>query len=145
MGHVGLTPQSINQMSGYRIQGKSLKAAKYIYDDALAVERAGAFSIVLEGVPAELAKIITDKLTIPTIGIAAGPYCDGQIQVYHDILGMFSGFVPSHTHQYENCSEKISQAIKNYKLDVENKIFPAEKHFKRLPSDTVTALRDFLK
>ena len=111
----------------------------------MAVEYAGAFSIVLEGVPAELAKIITDKLTIPTIGIAAGPHCDGQIQVYHDILGLFSGFVPSHTRQYENCLEKISQAIKSYKLDVENKTFPAEEHFKRLPPDTVTALKDLLK
>lgn len=145
MGHVGLTPQSVNQMSGYKIQGKSLKDAEKVYNDALAVEQAGAFSIVIEGVPVELAQIITDKLSIPTIGIAAGPHCDGQIQVYHDILGMYSKFVPAHTHQYENLSEKISDAIAEYKTDVENGNFPTDEHSRNLSSEIVSALKDILK
>jgi len=145
MGHVGLTPQSINQMSGYKIQGKTREAAVSILNDAKAVEQAGAFSIVLEGVPAEIGKLITEQLTIPTIGIGAGPHCDGQIQVYHDVIGLFSGFVPSHAHQYENCKEKISQAIKTYVAEVKNKSFPKSQHYKTLSPDTLKSLRDLLK
>ena len=99
-GHIGLTPQSIHQLGGYRVQGRTRKHAKRLLLDALALEAAGAFSIVLEGVPAELARLITQRLTVPTIGIGAGPYCDGQVQVFHDFLGFYPDFVPKHAKQY---------------------------------------------
>ncbi len=145
MGHVGLTPQSVNQMSGYKIQGKSLEDAEKVFNDAMAVAQAGAFAVVLEGIPAELAKMITEKVSIPTIGIAAGPHCDGQIQVYHDILGMYSEFVPAHTHQYENLSDRITFAIAKYKSDVEKGRFPTESHSKKLSHNTAEILREIFK
>ena len=129
MAHIGLTPQSFHQMSGYKIQGKSLKKAEKILSDAIAVEQAGAFAVVLEGIPSELAKKITESISIPTIGIGAGPNCDGQIQVFHDILGLFDTFVPKHAKQFHNIADMMISAIQNYKQDVESGIFPSKENY----------------
>jgi len=128
MGHVGLLPQSINQQSGYKIQGKSKQDADYIIKDALSIQEAGAFSIVLEGIPSSLAKKITATLEIPTIGIGAGPHCDGQIQVFHDLVGLFNSFVPKHTKQYTNLTKQIKSALNKYIQEVKNKEFPSSKN-----------------
>ncbi len=130
MGHVGLLPQSINQQSGYNIQGKSNNGADKILNDALSVQDAGAYSIVLEGIPSKLAKKITDLLDIPTIGIGAGPFCDGQIQVYHDVLGLDNTFLPKHAKKYFNLSEKIETSLNKFIYEVKEKTFPSKKNFK---------------
>ena len=126
MGHVGLTPQSVNQLSGYSVQGKSIASAQKILDDARAVENAGAFAVVLECVPAELAKKITSSLSIPTIGIGSGKHCDGQIQVFNDILGLDDDFSLS-MQKYLNLQKSIVSALKKYNNEVVNK-FPQKKH-----------------
>ena len=126
MAHIGLKPQSVHQMSGYKIQGKSLDEAENILSDAIAVEKAGAFSVVLEGIPSELAEKITNIVSIPTIGIGAGPHCDGQIQVFHDILGLFDTFIPKHTKRFANIADDISKAIKKYQLSVSSGNFPTK-------------------
>lgn len=128
MAHLGLTPQSIHQMGGYKVQGKDEKAAKKILDDATAVEQAGAYSLVLECVPYPLAKLITEQLEIVTIGIGAGPYCDGQVLVVHDILGLTGGFSPKFAKRYINLREDMLRAIQAYKHEVSNNKFPAEEH-----------------
>ena len=120
MGHVGLTPQSFHQMSGYSIQGKTPETAQKIIDDALAVQESGAFSVVLECIPDALAKEITSVLSIPTIGIGSGKNCDGQIQVFHDVLGLSDSKPPKHAMQYKNLNKEISEALKKYKSTVEN-------------------------
>ena len=119
MGHVGLLPQSFHLSSGYRIQGKTKFEAEKIYEDALVVQESGAFSVVLEGIPADLAERITETLEIPTIGIGAGPKCDGQIQVYHDILGLSKNPPPKHARKYHALYSAILRAIRQYKKDVE--------------------------
>jgi 3-methyl-2-oxobutanoate hydroxymethyltransferase len=124
MGHIGLTPQSINQLGGYRVQGKTPDAARRLLNDALAVQNAGAFAIVLELVPMQLAKIITSRLSIPTIGIGAGPYCDGEVQVIHDMLGWFIDFVPKHTKQYARLADVIKTAVSSYVNEVKSGAFP---------------------
>ena len=129
MGHVGLLPQSYHLNSGYRIQGKTKFEAEKIYEDALAVQESGAFSVVLEGIPADLAERITETLEIPTIGIGAGPKCDGQIQVYHDILGLYGDMVPKHTKQYGKLGIDIQNKLAEYKNEVEVRKFPSPKHF----------------
>ena len=128
MGHVGLTPQSVNQLSGYSVQGKGLESAQKILDDARAVEDAGAFAVVLECIPIELAKKITSSLSIPTIGIGSGKYCDGQIQVFNDILGLNDDFFPKHTKRYLNLQKSIVSALKKYNNEVVNSSFPEKKH-----------------
>ena len=129
MGHVGLLPQSYNLSSGYRIQGKSKHEAYKIIEDAEAVQESGAFAVVLEGVPGDLAERITKLLDIPTIGIGAGPFCDGQIQVYHDILGLYGDFSPKHVKQYGNFGVEIQKKLAEYKNEVEGKTFPTKEHF----------------
>ncbi|MDP6570257.1 MAG: 3-methyl-2-oxobutanoate hydroxymethyltransferase [Candidatus Marinimicrobia bacterium] len=129
MGHVGLLPQSYHLSSGYRIQGKSKLEAEKIKDDALAIQDCGAFAIVLEGIPADLAEEITAMLEIPTIGIGAGPRCDGQIQVLHDIIGLYNDHAPKHSKQFTNLSSLMQEALKSYKSEVENKQFPAASHY----------------
>lgn len=124
MGHIGLTPQSFNQLGGYKVQGKSLKAANELIADAISVQEAGAYSVVLELIPSEIAKIITGKLDIPTIGIGSGKYCDGQVQVINDLLGMDSSFQPKHSKQYVDLSSIIGKAIKAYGNDVRDGKFP---------------------
>ncbi|RLC55552.1 MAG: 3-methyl-2-oxobutanoate hydroxymethyltransferase [Chloroflexi bacterium] len=127
MGHLGLTPQSINQLGGYKVQGKTPAAAVRILNGAMALQEAGAYAIVLEGLPVRVAEIITEKLSIPTIGIGAGWACDGQVQVWHDLLGLFSDFVPRHAGRYANLGPTIVEALKAYAADVRNGAFPTEK------------------
>src|SRR5947199_2397891 len=118
MGHIGLTPQSVNALGGFKLQGKGGDDARRLVDEALALEQAGCFSIVLEMVPAELAAIITERLSIPTIGIGAGPHCDGQVLVFHDILGLYDGHTPRFVRQYAQLGEAMRTAIEQYLGDV---------------------------
>ena len=126
MGHIGLTPQSVNALGGYRVQGRTKAAARRLLDDALALQDAGAYSVVLECVPSPLARVITERLTIPTIGIGAGSDCDGQVQVFHDMLGLFTEFVPKHARRYANLAEDMGEAFRRYADDVRTGAFPAE-------------------
>jgi 3-methyl-2-oxobutanoate hydroxymethyltransferase len=128
MGHLGLTPQSINAFGGFKVQGKSELAAKKLIEDAVALEKAGVFSIVLEGIPEKVAELVTRAISVPTIGIGAGKYCDGQILVYQDMLGMFSDFVPKFVKQYANVGTIMREAIGSYVKDVQEGTFPEEKH-----------------
>jgi len=124
MGHLGLTPQSLHQLGGYKVQGKTPAAAVKLLDDAVALQEAGVFAIVLEGIPAPLGKLVTEKLAVPTIGIGAGPHCDGQVQVIHDLLGLCTGFVPKHAKQYAHLSEEIRDAVARYIEEVKSGGFP---------------------
>ncbi|MGI6422068.1 MAG: 3-methyl-2-oxobutanoate hydroxymethyltransferase [Syntrophomonadaceae bacterium] len=128
MGHIGLTPQSVNQFGGFKIQGKDLESAKKIIEDAKALERVGVFSIVLEGVPTKLAQRITEDLSVPTIGIGAGQYCDGQVLVINDMLGMFAGHIPKFVKKFANLQPLIIEALQQYKEEVEAGTFPAQEH-----------------
>ena len=127
MGHLGLTPQSVHQLGGYKVQAKSPKAAADLMADALALEQAGAFSLVLELVPEALARIVTKRLTIPTIGIGAGGSCDGQVQVLHDMLGLYNDIVPKHTKRYVDLGEIIRHAVEQYIEEVQSGEFPSAK------------------
>ncbi len=126
MGHIGLTPQSVNQLGGFKVQGKSTAAALGLLSDAKALEAAGVFAIVLECVPAPLAKLITETVSVPTIGIGAGVYCDGQVQVVADLLGLFTDFVPKHAKQYAKLGEAIKQAVTQYMDEVLSSSFPTD-------------------
>ena len=126
MGHIGLTPQSVNALGGYRVQGRTRATARRLLDDALALQDAGAYSVVLECVPSPLARVITERLNIPTIGIGAGPDCDGQVQVFHDMLGLFSDFLPKHARRYATLADDITAAFRQYAADVRSGDFPAE-------------------
>ena len=128
MGHIGLTPQSVHRFGGYKIQGREKERRDALLQDALAVEAAGAFSVVLEGMPLELAREITDRLTIPTIGIGAGAHCDGQVLVLHDMLGLFDDFTPKFVKQYVNLKATVSGAVKDFIGEVKERKFPAEEH-----------------
>ncbi|HTZ74902.1 MAG TPA: 3-methyl-2-oxobutanoate hydroxymethyltransferase [Candidatus Aquilonibacter sp.] len=134
MGHVGLTPQSINAMGGFHVQGKSTEASRQIERDARAAESAGAFAVVLESIPRELAARVTERLRIPTIGIGAGPDCDGQILVYNDLLGLSFGHVPKFARRYANLSEIISKAVTAYCEDVRGGLFPSDAESYHAPS-----------
>ena len=125
MGHIGLTPQSVHALGGYRVQGRTKAAAQRLLDDARALQDAGAYAVVLECVPAPLAQLITQRLDIPTIGIGAGPDCDGQVQVFHDLLGLFSDFVPQHARRYANLADDIGAAFRQYAADVRRGAFPS--------------------
>ncbi len=127
MAHIGLTPQSVHRMGGYKVQGKTEEAARRLVEEAHIMEDAGAFSLLIEAIPMELAKRITSALTIPTIGIGAGPYCDGQVLVLHDVIGMFERFVPKFVKRYANIREEALRAVREYKEDVEKGMFPSEK------------------
>ena len=127
MGHIGVTPQSVNALGGYRVRGRSPEQAAQLLRDALALEAAGAYALVLELVPAPLARLISQRLTIPTIGIGAGPGCDGQVQVLHDMLGLFTDFVPRHAKQYANLGQVIKAAFEQYAQEVREGAFPTEK------------------
>jgi 3-methyl-2-oxobutanoate hydroxymethyltransferase len=128
MGHLGLTPQSVNQLGGFRTQGKTASAAKRLVEDAQILEEAGAFSLVLESVPARLADLISKKISIPTIGIGAGAGCDGQVLVTHDLLGLFERFTPKFVKKYANFHKEMQKAFSDYIEDVETKRFPAPEH-----------------
>jgi 3-methyl-2-oxobutanoate hydroxymethyltransferase len=125
MGHLGLTPQSIHKMGGYKVQGKEPKEAEKILSDALLIQDAGAFGLLLEGIPAPLAKKITKSLAIPTIGIGAGPDCDGQVLVLYDLLGLFDQFVPKFVRQYADLKKLAGEAVRRYKADVEEGKYPS--------------------
>lgn len=126
MGHIGLTPQSVNALGGFKVQGKTARAAEELIKDARAVEEAGAFSMVLEGIPDELAAIITAEVNIPTIGIGAGPACDGQVLVFHDMLGLYESYVPKFVRRYEDLHGKITAAVNRYIEDVREGSFPSK-------------------
>lgn len=128
MSHIGLTPHAIHRMGGYKVQGKSEEAALKLIEDAKIMEDAGAFSLLLEAIPAELAKKITEELSIPTIGIGAGPFCDGQILVLHDVLGLFERFLPKFAKKYANLKNDSLNVIKQYKKEVEDGLFPGKEH-----------------
>ena len=128
MGHIGLTPQSVSKLGGYRTQGRTAAAARQLLDDALALEEAGCYAIVLEAVPAPVAKVITERLKVPTIGIGAGPDCDGQVLVYHDILGLYDKIQPKFVKQYATLSPIIKEAFSSYRDDVLKRAFPAQEH-----------------
>lgn len=127
LGHIGLLPQSVLTSGGYRIAGKTEDEIARLIEDAEALETAGAFAVVLEGIPAEAAKKVTETVSIPTIGIGAGPHCDGQIQVVNDILGLFTDFTPKHARRYANLDTEIRRAFTEYTDDVKNGRFPDEK------------------
>lgn len=140
MAHLGLTPQSINAFGGFKVQGKNEAAARKLIDDAKAVEEAGAFALVLECVPAKLAKIISEQLTIPTIGIGAGAGCDGQILVYQDMLGMFSDYTPKFVKRFAEVGSVMKEAFANYIKEVQAETYPAEEHTFKIDDEVLGKL-----
>lgn len=140
MGHIGLTPQSVNMFGGFTVQGKSEDDAKMIIEDALLLEKAGVFAIVLEGIPAKLGEMITNKLKIPTIGIGAGNSCDGQVLVTNDMLGIYSDFTPKFVKRYANIKDDISKGIASYIQDVKDGSFPAIEHSFSIKEDVLNKL-----
>ncbi len=144
MGHLGLTPQSYNQLGGFRPQGKTAKVGARLLEDALILEEAGCFSIVLECIPARLGALISKRLKIPTIGIGAGNGCDGQVLVLHDMLGLFDRFLPKHVKKYANLAGDIEQAILDYKSEVETRKFPAVENTFEIPEEEWQALLEMV-
>ena len=140
MGHLGLTPQSIHQLGGYKVQGKTPEAATRMVEDALALQEAGVFSLVLECVPTPLAKFITEQLSVPTIGIGAGPYCDGQVQVVHDILGLILDFTPKHAKRFAQLGEEMKRAVADYLREVSEGSFPTERESYSMDASLLEAL-----
>lgn len=140
MGHIGLTPQSVNIFGGFKVQGKEESAAKALIEDALALEDAGAFAVVLEAVPEALARIITEKVKIPTIGIGAGRYCDGQVLVVNDLLGMYSDFTPKFSKKYTDLKSTITDSIRGYISDVRTQQFPEKQHTFSMSDDVLEKL-----
>jgi len=140
MGHIGLTPQSVNIFGGFKVQGKGELAAKQIIEDAIQLEEAGAFAIVLEGIPYKLAEIITNSVSIPTIGIGAGPSCDGQILVYQDMVNIYPGKKPKFVKTYANAGEVMTTAFKSYIQEVEDGIFPAKEHCFEIDDEVLNKL-----
>src|SRR5690348_6075850 len=141
MGHVGMTPQSVNAFGGFKVQGKTEAAARALLADVAALEEAGAFAVVLELVPAELARIVTERATIPTIGIGAGPHCDGEVQVVHDILGLFPDFTPRHTRRFAEVGNVVRDAVTAYIGEVRERTFPTERQSAGMDAAAIEALR----
>jgi 3-methyl-2-oxobutanoate hydroxymethyltransferase len=141
MGHIGLTPQSVNAFGGFKMQGKTERAARALLADAAALEEAGAFAIVLELVPTELARLVTERIGVPTIGIGAGPDCDGEVQVLYDLLGLFPDFTPRHTRRYAEIGAAVREAVTSYASDVRTRAFPTAKQSSRLDPGVLEALR----
>ena len=140
MGHIGLTPQSVHRMGGFRVQGKTLEAIDGLIRDAIALDRAGVFSLVLEGIPREVGRIITSEVSCPTIGIGAGPECDGQVLVLHDVLGLTFTQPPKFARLYSDVGGAIRSAAEQFKRDVESHAFPADSESYHLPRETAEAL-----
>ncbi len=138
--HIGLTPQAVNALGGFKVSGRSQEAAQQLIDDAKAVQEAGAFMVVLECVPADLATYVSEMLHIPTIGIGAGAGCDGQVLVYQDMLGMFSDFVPKFVKHFANVGEIMQDAFKTYVKEVQEQTFPAEEHTYKISHDVIEKL-----
>jgi 3-methyl-2-oxobutanoate hydroxymethyltransferase len=141
-GHIGLTPQSVHQIGGYKVVGKTPDVAVRLLNDARALEEAGVFSIVLECVPAPLSKLITERATVPTIGIGAGKNCDGQVQVVSDILGLFTDFVPKHAKQYAKLSQAITSAVADYIAEVKAETFPTPKQSYEMDESILAQIKD---
>jgi 3-methyl-2-oxobutanoate hydroxymethyltransferase len=142
MGHLGLTPQSVHQLGGWKVQGKSAQAARILIEDALILEDCGCYSIVLESIPAEVAHLISNRLSIPVIGIGAGVGCDGQVLVTHDVLGLFDRFTPSFVKKYADLFSEMERAFKEYIRDVKERKFPANEHSTSMDPQ---ALRDLIR
>jgi 3-methyl-2-oxobutanoate hydroxymethyltransferase len=142
MGHVGLTPQSVNVTGGFKVQGKTEQAARILLDDVAALEKAGAFAVVLELVPAELARLVTERTSIPTIGIGAGPYCDGEVQVVHDIMGLFPDFTPRHTRRFAELGTAMREAAQAYLAEVRERTFPTAAQSAKMDATVIAALRE---
>jgi len=140
MGHIGLTPQSISKLGGYRVQGKDVATAMALIDDALALEEAGAFSLILEAIPSPVAEIITDRVSTPTIGIGAGPHCDGQVLVIHDLIGLFDRFVPKFVKKYADIFPTIIEALNEYRQEVIGGSFPGPEHSYPIGDEALEAL-----
>jgi 3-methyl-2-oxobutanoate hydroxymethyltransferase len=140
IGHVGLTPQSINAFGGHKVQGKTEAAARQIIEDAKAVEAAGASAVVIEGVPSAIGKLVTEAVNIPTIGIGAGPDCDGQVLVYQDVLGMFTDFTPKFVKRYADLGTQMKEAFASYIKEVKEVSFPEEKHCYTINEDVIEKL-----
>lgn len=138
--HIGLTPQSVNAFGGHRVQGKTQETAQKLIDDALAVQQAGAFAVVIEAVPEKLAALVTEKLDIVTIGIGAGNGCDGQVLVYQDMLGMFSDFTPKFVKRYANIGEMMTAAFKKYDVEVKSTAFPSAEHTYKIDDEVIEKL-----
>ncbi len=141
MGHLGLTPQSASMLGGFKAQGKNVDAALKLMEEAKALEEAGCVSILLEAIPAEVAQLITERASIPILGIGAGPYCDGQVLVVHDLLGFFGGHVAKFVKQYANMNEIIEKALTEYKAEVESGAFPAPEHCYKIKEEELEKLR----
>lgn len=142
VAHIGMTPQSVNAFGGFKVQGKSEETAAKIIQDAYDVQEAGAFAVVLECVPAKLAALISEKLTIPTIGIGAGEGCDGQVLVFQDMLGMFSDYVPKFVKHFADCGHIMTQAFRDYSNEVKAGTFPEEKHCFKIDDEIIEKLKD---
>lgn len=139
MGHIGLTPQTLSQLGGYRVQGKTAPAALQLLDDAEALQEAGCFSIVLESIPAPIATLITERLEIPTIGIGAGAACDGQVLVFHDALGLFDDLLPRFVKRYAQIGEQMVEALAQYRTEVRDRAFPQAEHTYEMPPEELEA------
>ena len=139
-GHIGLTPQTATSLGGFKVQGKSAQAGRQLIEDAIALEDAGCFSIVLEAIPAPLAEHISGRIAIPTIGIGAGPGCDGQVLVIHDLVGLYDRFTPKFVKQYARLSDTIAAALAQYKTEVESRAFPGEAHSFTMKSEEMDKL-----
>lgn len=140
-GHIGLTPQTASALGGFKVQGKSAEAARMLLEDAKALEAAGCFSIVLEAIPSPIAQIITESISIPTIGIGAGVQCDGQVLVIHDVVGLFDRFTPKFVKQYVKISDIILKAVEQYKNEVTERKFPDEKHSFSMSADELEKMK----
>ncbi|RME76247.1 MAG: 3-methyl-2-oxobutanoate hydroxymethyltransferase [Chloroflexi bacterium] len=143
MGHVGLTPQSAGKLGGFKVQGKTATAARRLLEDALALQEAGCFAVVLEAVPSPVARLVTERLDIPTIGIGAGPHCDGQVLVFHDLLGLFDRFTPRFVKRYADLRQPVLEALQAYRQEVESRTFPGPEHsFSMDPAEEAALLKE---
>lgn len=141
MGHIGLTPQSVNAFGGFKVQGKTERSARALLADAAALEEAGAFAIVLELVPSELSRLLTERLSVPTIGIGAGPFCDGEVQVFHDVMGLFPDFTPRHTKRYADLASAMRAGVESYLREVRDRSFPTEAQSAPIDKQVIETLR----
>ncbi len=145
LGHIGLTPQTVSKLSGYKVQGKNIQEAKYLLKSILALENAGCFGVVLECIPAKLSKILTESVSIPTIGIGSGRYCDGQVLVTQDLLGMTGQFKPKFVKQYVKLTDIMSKAISSYKKEVLEGIYPSNEYEFSIPEETLKEIMNVIK
>lgn len=141
MGHIGLTPQSVNAFGGFKVQGKTERSARALLADAAALEEAGVFAIVLELVPSELSRLLTERVSVPTIGIGAGPFCDGEVQVYHDVMGLFPDFTPRHTKRFADLGSVMREGVEAYLREVRDRSFPTDAQSAPIDEQLIEKLR----